>query len=163
MIIEQGEKNPILRKKAEEVAEINEETDRFIAAMRRLLKKAKGVGLAAPQAGKSSRVFILSLPEELRDKSYPEIFINPVLLERSAEEEIMEEGCLSLPGIYGEVPRAKRIKIRAVNKNGDEFEVEANGIPARVIQHEYDHLEGILFIDRALKIGEATGKRGNKL
>lgn len=152
MKIEQGEKNPILRKKAEIVEAINADIKKIIGGMRKTLKKSQGVGLAAPQIGKGLRIFILSVPKELYDKPYPEVFINPVLLERSALEETMEEGCLSLPGIYGEVARAKQIKIQAADENGKDFELETENILARIIQHEYDHLEGVLFIDRAASI-----------
>lgn len=159
MKIEQGEKNPILRKKAEPVETINADIKKLMEEMRRVVKKAKGVGLAAPQVGKSLSLFILSLPKALHDKPHPKIFINPRLTERSALEETTEEGCLSLPGIYGEVPRARQIKIKALDENGQEFELEAEEILARVIQHEYDHLEGVLFIDRAVKIKKSpTGR-----
>lgn len=159
MNIEQGEKNPILRKRAEPVEAINADIKKLINQMGRVLKKAGGVGLAAPQIGKSLSLFILSLPKALHDKPHPKIFINPHLIERSALEETIEEGCLSLPKIYGEVPRARQIKIGAFDENGQEFELEAEKILARVIQHEYDHLQGVLFVDRAIKIKKSpTGR-----
>lgn len=101
-----------------------------------------GVGLAGPQVGLQKRIFVLCEPE-----GEPMCFINPEILEMEGCEE-GEEGCLSMPQVYGMVPRATRIQVRSLNERGKQQELEATGYLARIIQHEYDHLEGILFPDR---------------
>ena len=101
-----------------------------------------GVGLAAPQVGQSLRLFVTGV------KGEPMVFINPEITERSKEEILWEEGCLSLPRLLGEVRRPKEVTVRATGTDRQPFEVKADGLLARVLQHEYDHLEGILFTDR---------------
>jgi len=107
------------------------------------LKNGKGVGLAGPQIGLMERVFVVHISGDI-----PRIFINPSIIETSEETVKYEEGCLSLPGVWANVVRPKRVKVQAWNEKGRPFTVEAEGIIARVILHEYDHLEGVLFIDR---------------
>jgi len=102
----------------------------------------EGVGLAAPQIGVSSRLFVLQEPD-----GEPMAFVNPELSDLEGREE-GEEGCLSMPGLYAMVPRATRLRVRAMSPEGDPFELEATDFLARIIQHEYDHVDGVLFPER---------------
>jgi len=103
----------------------------------------KGVGLAAPQVGVLDRVFVVHI-----DGDVPRVFINPSIIETSSELSEFEEGCLSIPGMYAQVIRPAYVKVQAWNERGRPFNLTAEGFLARVIQHEYDHLEGVLFIDK---------------
>ena len=106
------------------------------------MRAHEGVGLAGPQVGLSKRIFVMQEPEH-----EPRCFINPEIVEKEGEE-LGEEGCLSMPRVYGQVPRATRIRLLAMDERGRELDVELTGFAARIVQHEYDHLEGILFPDR---------------
>ena len=135
--------NELLRQKSEKIKKIDSEIADLAKKMFEILTKDKGVGLAGPQLGILKRIFVVHVQgDEER------VFINPSILETSHKTEKFEEGCLSVPGIYADVIRSEAIKIQAWNEKGRPFTLEANGILARVIQHEYDHLEGILFLDR---------------
>ncbi len=136
----------VLREVSEAVDEINQQVKDLVSDMVDTLKKAKGLGLSAVQIGVLKRVFILDLAavdltETLR------VFVNPEILETSGEAE-MEEGCLSFPGIYQKIVRPAVVKVKATDLEGREFVLEAKGMAARAILHEYDHLEGKLYIDR---------------
>ena len=128
---------------------------------------ADGVGMAAPQVGLPIRIFVIDASagaeEEPALKDFKKTFINPVLLERGGEPWVMEEGCLSLPEIREDVLRPEMVKIRYYDENFQEYEEEYHGFVARVVQHEYDHLEGILFIDflSALKRKLLRGRLAN--
>ncbi len=141
----------VLRKPTEEITQ-TPELKQFIADMYETLAQADGCGLAAPQVGKSWRLFIVNGTELAED--YPECtdfkrtFINPELLEASEETCTYSEGCLSLPGISENVVRPKTIRIRYQDENFAEHEEEFTGFCARIIQHEYDHLEAHVFTDR---------------
>jgi peptide deformylase len=135
--------NELLRRKAEPVGKIDGELVATAHKMLEALKEGKGVGLAGPQIGLMKRMFVVHIEGDA-----PRIFINPSILETSQETVKYEEGCLSVPGVWVEVIRPKKIKIQAWNEKGRPFTLETEGILARVILHEYDHLEGILFIDR---------------
>lgn len=132
----------VLRKKAEEVKEINEEILKLIEDMVETMHEAKGVGLAAPQIGIDKRIFVIDINDGIIRK-----VINPVL-EYSNEIEENEEGCLSIPGIYKVVKRPKIIKISYLNEKGEKISEVAEGLLSRAFQHEYDHLEGVLFVDK---------------
>jgi peptide deformylase len=108
-----------------------------------VLHEGKGVGLAGPQVGLMKRIFVVHV-----DRDIPRIFINPTITMTSQEQVKYEEGCLSIPGIYADVIRPENIQVQAWNERGRPFTLDASGILARVILHEYDHLEGMLFIDR---------------
>lgn len=152
----------ILREKAEPVEKIDEETKALVSDLIDTLKEASGLGLAAPQIGASKRVFIVDLsPLELTESL--RIFINPVIT--AAEDMILlEEGCLSFPGLYQKIERPENIKIKAIDLDGNEFELEASGMLARAIQHEYDHLDGRLFIDHVSALSRTLIKgKLNKL
>lgn len=140
--------DPILRKKIKAVRNINsEETQKIIQGiikkMKIVIKEAGGVGLAANQIGKDARIFIVYL----ENKFYT--FINPEIIKSSKQKITMEEACLSVPGIYGIVERPEKVVIIAQNENAAKIKKSARGLFARVIQHEIDHLNGILFIDKA--------------
>ncbi|MGQ3686270.1 MAG: peptide deformylase [Candidatus Loosdrechtia sp.] len=136
--------DPILRKKAKPLTEINKEVHQKVEDMMELMCQAKGIGLAAPQTGWSVRLFIIDVGGDTYEEK---VFINPTIIEGTGELN-KEEGCLSLPGITGKVIRAQKIKARAYNLKGQEIEIEAEGLAARAWQHEMDHLDGILFIDK---------------
>ena len=136
----------LLREKAAPVTNIKDEADKWekiAQEMLEALKKGKGIGLAGPQIGLTRRIFVVSI-----DGDVPHVFINPSILETSEELVKYEEGCLSIPHVWADVVRPKTVKVQAWNEKGRPFSLEASGIMARVILHEYDHLEGILFIDR---------------
>jgi len=133
----------ILRGKAQPLAEVTDDTRQLIAEMFTTMQNADGVGLAAPQIGQAIRLFVVKA-----DDGIERAFINPQIIETSTETETYEEGCLSIPKIYADVVRPSRVTVQALNERGRRFTLEADGFLARVIQHEYDHLDGILFIDR---------------
>ena len=148
--------DPVLREVSEPVEEINQEIKDLVSDMMDTLKKAQGLGLAAIQVGVLKRVFIVDLSavditEPLR------VFINPEIIETEDETEY-EEGCLSFPGIYQKIARPARLKMRAMDVDGNKFDYEADGIVARAILHEYDHLEGKLFIDHLSTISRSLLK-----
>lgn len=140
--------DPVLREKAVPVPKITPNIIKLLDNMRdTLYGDAKGVGLAAPQIGISKRVVVIDVGDGLWEMINPEIV--------AAEgEEIAVEGCLSIPGVLGEVPRAARVVVRALDRNGESFELKADGLLARACQHEIDHLDGILFVDKAIRFGE---------
>ena len=134
----------VLRKKCREVEEIDKRTITLIKDMFETMYDADGVGLAAPQVGILKRLFVIDIGDG------PLVFINPEILETSGKQ-IGEEGCLSIPGEVEEVMRPNYVRARAINEKGEEFEIEAEELLARAILHEYDHLNGTLFIDRVKK------------
>lgn len=131
----------ILRKKCREVDQIDERLLTLIEDMKETMYEADGVGLAAPQVGILKRLYVIDIGEG------PLVFINPEIIETDGSQ-VDEEGCLSLPGETGEVMRPNYVRARALNEKGEEFEIEAEELLARAILHEYDHLNGTLFIDR---------------
>jgi len=144
--------NPILRKKSEEVKEVTEDIKKLGQDMIQTMMEKNGIGLAAPQIGELKRIIVFhpirerSLEEKA--KKTPQVFINPKIIKKSRETIIEEEGCLSLPGLFLKIKRAKEAEIEALNLQGEKIKIKAEGLPARVFQHEIDHLDGILFIDR---------------
>lgn len=135
--------DPRLRNRAEPVAEVDDEIRRLVDDMFETMYAAPGIGLAATQVNVARRVLVIDISEEGDD---PRVFINPEILETSGTEE-MQEGCLSVPGIYETVQRADRVRVRALDRDGQPFELEAEGLLAVCIQHEIDHLDGKLFVD----------------
>ena len=135
----------ILRKVAEPIKaeEINDDFRAFIEEMFEAMKDADGVGLAGPQAGISKRVFVA-----MADDNVKRVFINPQIIYTSAELCDYEEGCLSIPQVYESIQRPKKVTVQALDENGRPFTLEADGLLARIIQQENDHLDGKLFIDR---------------
>lgn len=138
------EGDPILRKECKDVKEMTERTAVLIDDMFDTMYEANGVGLAAPQVGVLKRIFVCDVGAE---EPEPYVFINPVILEKSGEQT-GDEGCLSVPGYQGVVTRADHVRVRALDADMEEFELEADGLLARCIQHEEDHLHGILYIDK---------------
>ncbi len=135
--------DPILKKHSVVVPDINDEIHTLIAGMFEAMEKGKGVGLAAVQVGELFRLFVTKVPGDMG-----RVFINPDILETSIDQVNMEEGCLSIPGLYTDVERPKSVRLQAWNEKGRPFTLSAEDYLARVIQHELDHLNGILFIDR---------------
>jgi peptide deformylase len=138
--------DPALRTKALEVATFYASLRELAADMRETMKAYHGVGLAANQIGVLQRILVVDVPLD-DDTRAQHVLVNPVIFQRSGSET-GEEGCLSIPGIYEDVPRSARLKVRALDEHGQAFELEAEGYLARAIQHEVDHLDGVLFIDR---------------
>ncbi len=145
--------DPILRKRAEEVKVFDEELKQLIRDMMdTCLHSRTGAAIAAPQIGVALRVFVFCL-WDYNDKGQvvyerPKVYINPKIISHSEEEVYYDEGCLSIPGIRAEVKRPKTVYIEAQNENGTLFREELKDIEARAFQHENDHLDGVLFIDR---------------
>ena len=144
--------NEVLRIKTEKVADPTSMTTKsIIKDMRDTLKKTpNGVGLAAPQIGISQKVFIIdrNLAKQL---DISDVFINPEMTKKSFRKDKLEEGCLSVPGIYGFIKRHKAVEAQAYDQLGQKFTVKAEGLLCQIIQHEVDHLNGILFIDKAME------------
>lgn len=134
--------NPILKKRAEEVKEVTPEIKELFWDMLEVMIAKQGSGISAPQIGVSKRVIAVKMERG------PEVFINPRILRKSRKTEIVEEGCLSFPTLYFKIKRAKEVEVRALNDEGVEVKIKTQGLPARVFQHEIDHLNGILFTDR---------------
>jgi peptide deformylase len=135
--------DPRLRTKAKPVAKVDERIRTLIADMFETMYAAPGIGLAASQVNVHERLLVIDISE---DRSQPLAFINPEIVKRSGDEET-EEGCLSVPGIFEKVKRSKSITVRALDRHGIAFEMDADELLAVCIQHEMDHLEGKLFVD----------------
>jgi peptide deformylase len=135
-----------LRKKAQQVAAITDEIKTLIADMTETMYAAKGYGLAAPQVGQSIRLLVLD-DNGSRGPRNPQAFINPEIIAGSGEI-LEEEGCLSLPGEWATVKRFATVTVRYMDESGDQHTIEAEGQLARILQHEIDHLAGVLFIDK---------------
>jgi len=134
----------VLREKSMEVKQVTPNIVKLIDNMFETMYDANGVGLAAPQIGVTKRVIVIDVGDG------PIELVNPVILE-SEGEELDDEGCLSIPGVNGQVARAARVKVQGLDREGKLQEFEAEGLLARCFQHEIDHLEGVLFVDKARK------------
>lgn len=141
--------DPILKKPAEDIEKGSIDVKQLVADMFETMYNASGVGLAGPQIGKSLRIFVIDGEpmDEENLKGFKKVFINPEILDEEGDEWSFEEGCLSIPGIRADVFRPEKLRIRYYDEDWNEHEEEYEGIAARVIQHEYDHIEGILFTD----------------
>ena len=135
--------NECLRQKALPIKNIGPEYKKIAEDLINTLHEGEGIGLAGPQVGLLERIFAVHLGD-----GEPMVFINPSIIETSQETDKYEEGCLSIPGFYTDVVRPSAVKVQAWNEKGRPFTLDASGLLARVILHEYDHLDGILFIDR---------------
>ena len=151
--------DPVLRKMGKQIPKDYPNLDELIANMRETMKNAQGVGLAAPQIGKDIRLFLIDaspfseneeLDEEERNflKNFNKIFINAEIVEEEGDEWAFNEGCLSIPNINEDVFRNETIHIEYVDENFEKQKASLNGVAARIFQHEYDHIEGILFTDK---------------
>lgn len=132
----------MLRRECEPVESFDQELASLLDGMFVSMDEANGIGLAGPQVGVSKRLFVINIPDKARME-----FINPEIVGTSVQECVMEEGCLSLPDIWGDVKRPVKVKVQAQDRDGKPFTVSADGLFARCIQHEFDHLKGVLFID----------------
>ena len=138
--------DPVLREKAAPVTGVDDELRALIASMRETMKAYSGVGLAANQVGVLKRVLVVDVP--LDDERRAQLaLVNPVIAKREGTE-VGEEGCLSIPGVWEDVSRARAVRVEALDEQGQAIAVEADGYLARALQHEVDHLDGILFVDR---------------
>jgi len=148
----------VLRQRARKVRNVTKEVETLIDDMIETLRAAPGIGLAAPQVGVSQRVIIVEVAEESDDPEAPPkppklyAVVNPEIVRHSSETNVANEGCLSIPGYLGEVERYNTMTIKGLNRHGVPLRLKAKGWLARVFQHEIDHLEGILYIDRATQM-----------
>ncbi len=147
--------NPILRRKARPVTDFGPALQTLVDDMIETMRQAPGVGLAAPQVGVSERVIVVEYPEDEEREDAPKklyVVVNPEIKEISRETEMGIEGCLSLPGLLGEVERALAVTVRGRTRRGQPIKIKAKGWMARIFQHEIDHIEGIVYTDRATKV-----------
>ncbi|MEQ5803650.1 peptide deformylase [Halomonas sp. H10-9-1] len=133
-----------LRTRAVPVEVVDDEVRRLVDDMLETMYDARGIGLAATQVDVHRRVIVMDVSD---DRSAPLVLINPEVTPIGEVREPMQEGCLSIPEYYAEVPRALRVHLTALDRNGEPYELEADGLLAHCIQHEHDHLEGVLFVD----------------
>jgi peptide deformylase len=147
--------DPILRKVADPVAAFDEELVQTVAAMFERMVASKGVGLAAPQVGLKKRILVLNATGDSKDNL---ALVNPTIVSRAGPETLFDEGCLSFPGIYAEVKRPDRCTVKAFDPTGRPIEKEYSGFESRIIQHEFDHLEGVLLVDRMSPAAKLTHK-----
>jgi len=146
----------VLRKKAKAVEEINDKIITLLKDMAETMYKANGVGLAAPQVGILKRIVVIDVGDGLIE------LINPVIVDQSGEQTEIE-GCLSLPGLYGEVKRPAKVKVEAFNAKGERISIEGTDLLAIALCHEIDHLDGILFKDKAIRLlDEEELQKGSK-
>jgi peptide deformylase len=159
--------DPVLKTKAREIDSSYPELNKLIENMWDTMYNAQGVGLAAPQIGISIRLFIIDASpfddEEPELADFKKVFINPIILEETGDEWIFNEGCLSFPELREDILRKPKVKMRYHDENFNLLEQEFDGLAARIIQHEYDHVEGIVLVDRIspLKRKLIRGKLNN--
>ncbi|MCY4397902.1 MAG: peptide deformylase [Gemmatimonadetes bacterium] len=137
----------ILREKAAPVESVTDDLRRLVRDMTDTMYDAEGIGLAAPQVGVSQRILVVDVADE-EETRHMHALVNPVIVEFGKKTEKASEGCLSIPGIEESVTRPATVVVEALTPNGDPVRIEADGLLARALQHEVDHLDGILFIDR---------------
>jgi len=149
--------SPILRQRAEPVAAVDDAVRELVDDLFETMYAARGVGLAANQVGVARRVAVVDVGTDVPD---PLVLINPEIVEQSDATDIAEEGCLSIPEVFGDVERPLRVVVSALDKDGAPYRREATGYQARAIQHEIDHLDGVLFLDHlsAVKRGLLLSK-----
>jgi peptide deformylase len=147
--------DPVLRRKAKPVVRFDESLQTLIDNMVETMRLAPGVGLAAPQVGVSERVIVVEYAEDEEDEEAPKklyVVINPEIKEASEETELGIEGCLSIPGLQGEVDRSLELRLKGLTRHGQPIRIKARGWLARIFQHEIDHLNGVVFTDRAVRV-----------
>lgn len=144
--------DPVLRKKAKKIEKVTKDIQKLADDMIETMHSADGLGLAAPQVGISQRMFVVELPKDdnVPGSGVPMVFINPEISNLSAETDQKAEGCLSIPGWRGEVERPVRLTVKGMDRTGNRIKLEVDGMLARAIQHEFDHLEGVLYIDKLI-------------
>jgi peptide deformylase len=150
---------PVLRRKARPINKFDTNLQTLIDDMIETMREAPGVGLAAPQVGISERLIVIEFMEPPEDEEEPKevkpklyVMINPEIVKTSEEKVLGVEGCLSIPGLVGEVERFERVQIKGLNRRGQPMKVKAEGWLARIFQHEMDHLNGVVFPDRATRV-----------
>lgn len=147
--------DPVLRRKARPVERFDPDLQTLVEDMIETMRVAPGVGLAAPQVGVSERVIVVEYPEDDEDEEAPKklfVVVNPEIKQASAETEVGVEGCLSVIGLQGEVERHLAVTVKGLNRHGQPLKVKVRGWLARIFQHEVDHLDGVLYTDRALRV-----------
>jgi peptide deformylase len=133
--------DPVLRRKAKRVSHVDESLNRLIDDMIDTMQDAQGAGLAAPQVGVSLKIAVVQMPDE--DVI---VLVNPEVVRKEGERYVVE-GCLSVPGYRGEIKRAEKVTVKAIDRNGKAFRIKADDLLAEVLEHEIDHLNGVLYID----------------
>ena len=151
--------HPALRHKAEPVTALSKEIELLVGGMLELMYKHEGLGLAAPQVAAPVRVLVMNFAADPNKKDHEFVAINPVIVEASKQIIDDREGCLSFPDLYAKVRRAKKVKVQAYNLKGELYEMTCEDLPARVWQHEIDHLDGTLFIDKMGMVGRMNSKK----
>lgn len=149
---------PVLRRKAHKITVFDKDFQTLVDDMVETLREAPGVGLAAPQIGLSMRLLVMEFGDE-NDENAPKklyVFANPEIIKASEEMVIGTEACLSIPGLAGDVERHQQVVVKGQNKQGKIVKYKLEGWTARIFQHEFDHLDGILFTDKAVKVWQAT-------
>jgi peptide deformylase len=149
--------HPTLRHKSKPLRRVDAELRKFVAAMLEAMYDDRGIGLAANQIDLPYRLFVMNTSSDATDKDGEVVMINPMIIKRSGMAEA-EEGCLSLPDVYGNVRRPDKVTIAAYNMAGEEMEYKLGGLLARAVQHETDHLDGVLFVDRLSESGRLSVK-----
>jgi peptide deformylase len=152
--------DPVLRRKARKVTDFGPGLQKLVSDMVDTMRAAPGVGLAAPQVSVSQRVIVLEFGDEDNEDVPLKLYtvINPEIARTSPETVVGTEGCLSIPGFVGDVERAQSVVVKGQNRQGKPVRIKASGWLARVFQHEIDHLDGVLFTDRAEKVWKAEGE-----
>ena len=160
--------DPALRRRAQDVPEITREVRDVVRRMVEIMYEEQGIGLAAPQVGLAWRIFVLDVPPNGEDRTLdadpptatdgPVVFINPVIESLDEAPEPLEEGCLSLPDVRGDVLRPPNVRVRALDVEGRTFTLRCAGLLARCVQHEHDHLEGVLIIDRMTQMSRLRNR-----
>tara|TARA_B100000700_G_scaffold110238_1_gene124251 strand:+ start:620 stop:1144 length:525 start_codon:yes stop_codon:yes gene_type:complete len=145
------EPDPILRKESEPVEKVDDQLRRLLDDMLETMYAAPGIGLAAVQVGILKRLIVIDISKD-KEKKEPLFLINPKIISKSKQTSIYEEGCLSLPGHFAEIERPAECQINFIDYNGKKKEIKANGLLSTCIQHEVDHLNGVLFIDYLSKL-----------
>ena len=146
--------HPTLRRKAQKVSEFGPELQTLVDDMVETMRQAPGVGLAAPQVDVSWRVIVVEFGSEEDEEAPKKLFavVNPEITRTSPETVLGTEGCLSVPGVVGEVERAEALTIKGLSRRGQPITIKAKGWLARIFQHEIDHLDGVIFVDRATRL-----------
>ncbi len=144
----------ILRRKARNVTDFGPGFQRLVDDMVETMRNAPGVGLAGPQVNTPSRVIVVEFGDEEDEDIPPKLYViaNPVISRASKETNVGTEGCLSIPAVVGDVERSDAVTVKGLNRHGKPIKIKASGWLARIFQHEIDHLNGVLFVDRALRV-----------
>jgi peptide deformylase len=152
----------VLRQKAHKISDFGPDLQRLVDDMVDTMRQAPGVGLAAPQVGESFRLIVVEYGDDEDEEIPPKLYVmvNPEITRASKETVLGTEGCLSIPGIQGEVERNEAVTVKGMNRRGSPMTVKAKGWLARIFQHEIDHLDGVLFVDRAEKLWQAEEHQG---